>query len=319
MIYYTNTTLTLRHLAFIGRWSPFHKGHVAIIQKKKKEFPALPVLIMVRDSDTEQFSTRVRAELVKRWMTRNHIRGTIMIVPNIYGIYWGRGVGYERAYVEIPEKLQNISGTHIRETIQIKHKLWEKNLAHKESGYLLTPKISGILEHGLVVWLTGPPASGKTTIANLLIKKLTTLYPHIKTQFLDGDAMRSTPMADTVSFSTEDRDRHILRMAYLAKMFADHGILVVCAFVSPHNTIRTKAKRIIGGKRFMEVFVKTSLAVRMRRDTKGLYKKAQAGHLSNLTGFNESYEPPVAPEMICNNDTKPALFHVNRILTFITQ
>lgn len=319
MIYFTNVDPQLPHLTFIGRWSPFHEGHLAIIQKKRKKFPKLPILVMVRDSTTEQFSASIRAEYIKHWIIEQDIRGTIMIIPNVFGVYWGRNVGYETEYVNIPKKLQLISGTHIRNYINTKKPAWKNNLAQKKNGYLLTPKISHIIERGLVVWLTGCPASGKTTIAKTLIKKAEQLFPHLKTQLLDGDTMRSTPMADTVGFSTDDRAKHVLRMAYLAKMFADQGILVICAFVSPDRSIRKKSKRIIGGKRFVEVYVNTSLAIRMKRDVKELYKKAQAGKILNLTGFNGRYQPPIKPDVICDNDRNSATYHANRILTKITQ
>ncbi|MEK7801730.1 MAG: adenylyl-sulfate kinase, partial [Pseudomonadota bacterium] len=235
------------------------------------------------------------------------------------GIYWGRGVGYKTGYVEAPKILQKISGTQIRKNISAKTAGWKQSLAHKKSGYMLTAKISSILEHGHVIWLTGCPASGKTTIANALLKKIARHYPHVRTQLLDGDVMRSTPMADTVGFTREDRARHILRMAYLAKMFADQGILVVCAFVSPDRAVRAKAKNIIGTERFVEVYVKTSLPIRIKRDKKGLYKKARTGIIQNLTGFNEPYEMPDNPEIVCANDSRAVEFHVENILRYITQ
>ena len=253
MIYYSNSPLETPHMTFIGRWSPFHNGHKAIITKKITENPLLPVLILVRHTLTDQYTASARAMYIKQWMTDQHIKGTIMIIPNVEGVYWGRGVGYKTEPVSVDEAITSISGTDIRRRMQDKKSSWHNLVAVPESAYLLTPAVSSIVEQGLVVWLTGCPSSGKTTIARAFIHHVAATYPHLKTQLLDGDDMRATPVAAGVGFSKKDRADHILRMAYIAKMFADHGILVVCAFVSPDRRIRMKAKKIIGKNRYIEV------------------------------------------------------------------
>lgn len=317
MIYFTNTTLTSKHLAFIGRWSPFHKGHVAIIQKKRKERPTLPVLIMVRDTDTDAYPAYIRAAYIKTWVLKHHIKATIMIIPNIEGIYWGRDVGYSVGLVDVDRKLQKISGTDIRKNIFQNAKGWKQAVANPQSSQLLSPKISTIIEHGLVIWLTGCPSSGKTTIANALLSHVHTMYPYLKIQLLDGDAMRASPMAQHVGFSAKDRAQHILRMAYLAKMFADHGILTVCAFVSPDRSIRKQVKDLIGPKRFIEIYVQAKKSTRMKRDVKGMYKQAIAGTIKNLTGYNGLYQAPIRPNILCKTDIETVDQSVAKVLRYV--
>ncbi len=317
MIYYSNTRLDVPHMTFIGRWSPFHKGHAAIIQKKMHEQPKTPILLMVRNTTSEAYSPISRAHYLKLWMQDNHVTGTIMIVPNIEGVYWGREVGYNVGLVDVDAATRQISGTNIRHRIKQRQGDWKHVVGLPASAHLLSPNITTIIERGLVVWLTGWPSSGKTTIAQGILQDIHIHYPHLKTQLLDGDDMRANPLARDVGFSPEDRAAHIIRMAYLAKLFADQGILVVCAFVSPDRRVREQAKKMIGKHRFIEVFVKASKQTCMRRDTKGLYRKAKEGRLHNLTGFNAPYEPPLHPTITCNTDRQSVHRCVERILVAI--
>ncbi len=302
MIYFTNADITVPHMMFIGRWAPFHKGHTAIMLKKLKENPGAPLLILVRNTAKEAFSPSIRAQYIKTWMVENKIKGTIMIIPDIDGVYWGRGVGYKTELVDVDAETKQISGTQIRNKLRAGDPGWTKSVASKDSSYMLSSKVSSILDHGMVLWLTGCPCSGKTTIANRLVSIIKNQFPHLKYQVLDGDAMRSSPLAKSAGFSKQDRADHIRRMAYLAAMFADHGILVICSFVSPEGKIRSEAKKMIGKKRFIEIYIAASLQTRMRRDTKGLYKKAKAGKLKQLTGFDADYDIPTHPDIVCNTD-----------------
>jgi len=317
MIYYTNVKTDQPHMAFIGRWSPLHKGHISIMEKKRKENPEKPILILVRDTDFDGYSAPFRAELVKIWIKERGIKGTIMIIPDIEGVYWGRDVGYNTEMVEVNERIKNISATEIRNGIKNGNKLWKKNIACEGFSHLLTDQTSKIAESGLVIWLTGCPCSGKTTISIELVKKIRGSYPHIRVQQLDGDVIRNTPMAQGVGFSHEDRALHIKRMAQLAKMFANQGILVICAFVSPNKKIRNQARKIIGKKRFIKVYIKASQKTRIKRDGKGLYAKAIAGKISNLTGYNASYEEPDSPDLICNTDRETIKESVEKLFNYL--
>lgn len=314
MIYYSNSDLTQPHMTFIGRWSPFHQGHTAIIQKKMIQHKHLPVLIMVRNTTTDQYAPTHRAEYIKIWMLENNVIGTIMIVPNIEGIYWGRGVGYTVEQVDVDQSIQQVSATAIRKGMKSASNTWKSLVATKDGIDMLAPIVSNIIDHGMVLWLTGCPSSGKTTLSKEIITQLHTRYPHLKIQLLDGDDMRASPLATNAGFSKTDRAQHILRMAYLAKMFADHGILVICAFVSPDRSVRKKAKQIIGDARFIEIYIRASKKTRMRRDVKGMYAKAATGQIKNFTGFNAPYEVPISPSVICDTDKETVAYSAKKII-----
>lgn len=317
MIYYSNSPLDTPHMTFIGRWTPFHKGHAAIIMKKIAEKPKSPVLILIRNTKEDQYSPSARAQYVKIWMITNNIQGTIMIIPNIEGVYWGRGVGYHTGLIDVDAHTTAISGTSIRKNMSDKGKHWQSLVAHKNDAYLLSKNISNIIEHGLVVWLTGCPSSGKTTIAKDLIRIISSQYPHLKTQLLDGDEMRASPLAHQVGFAPKERADHIIRMAHLAGMFASHGILTVCAFVSPDRKIRNLAKKNIGNKRYIEVYVKATKATRLKRDAKGMYKRAVAGKINNFTGYNAPYQVPLKPHIICDTDQETVAQCVEKIAVYV--
>lgn len=229
---------------------------------------------MVRNTDTDIYPAHVRAEYIRIWMMKHTVTGTIIIVPNIEGIYWGRGVGYRTEEINVDVSIQNISGTGIRNQMQKDSLIWKKSVADENSASLLTPTVARIVEYGAVVWLTGCPSSGKTTIANALRNELSKQFPFLKTQILDGDDMRTSPLAAHIGFTQKDRADHIRRMAYIANIFAKHRILVICAFVSPDKKIREEIKRRIGKDRFIEVYVSARKQTRIQRDPKGLYKKS---------------------------------------------
>ncbi len=300
MIYYSNASLDRPHMTFVGRWTPFHKGHTTLIDTKRKQNPDLPVLILVRSTNYDAYSPQTRAEMIKEWMRENHVVGTIMIIPDVEGVYWGRGVGYKLEKVEVEEAVTKISATKIRKGIGNGKVDWAKQVASEREVGMLKPVTAQIIEKGMVVWLTGCPSAGKTTIAKALYEKIKETHPFLKMQLLDGDVMRGTPIAEGLGFSPEDRALHIRRMGHLAKMFADHGILVIAAFISPSADIRAEIRELIGRKRYVEVFVNASKTVRLARDVKGLYKKAINGEIENLTGFNAPYDRPISPQVVCH-------------------
>lgn len=148
---------------------------------------------------------------------------------------------------------------------------------------------------GRVVWFTGLSGSGKSTLANILDAELHRMGVH--TALLDGDNLRHGLCGD-LGFSAEDRHENLRRVAEVAKLMADTGLVVVTAFVSPFRSDRDRARAIIGPERFAEVFVDCPLEVCAQRDVKGLYAKAQAGLISDFTGVNSPYEVPLAPELV---------------------
>ena len=149
-------------------------------------------------------------------------------------------------------------------------------------------------QRGQVVWLTGLSGAGKSTIANLVEKRLHALGRH--TYLLDGDNVRHGLNKD-LGFTEEDRVENIRRVAEVAKLMVDAGLIVLTAFISPFRAERQLARDILEPGEFIEVFVDTPLAVAEARDVKGLYKKARAGQLKNFTGVDSPYEAPETPEL----------------------
>lgn len=149
-------------------------------------------------------------------------------------------------------------------------------------------------QRGQVVWLTGLSGAGKSTIANLVEKRLHALGRH--TYLLDGDNVRHGLNKD-LGFTEEDRVENIRRVAEVAKLMVDAGLIVLTAFISPFRAERRLARELLGEGEFVEVFVDTPLAVAEARDVKGLYKKARSGQLKNFTGVDSPYEAPEKPEL----------------------
>jgi bifunctional enzyme CysN/CysC len=145
-----------------------------------------------------------------------------------------------------------------------------------------------------VLWFTGLSGAGKSTIANLVEKKLHADGRH--TYLLDGDNVRHGLNKD-LGFTEEDRVENIRRVAEVAKLMSDAGLIVLVSFISPFRAERRMARELMAPGEFVEVFVDTPLAVAESRDVKGLYKKARAGELKNFTGVDSPYEPPEHPEV----------------------
>jgi bifunctional enzyme CysN/CysC len=149
--------------------------------------------------------------------------------------------------------------------------------------------------HGsAVVWFTGLSGAGKSSIANLLEKRLHALGK--RTYLLDGDNVRHGLNKD-LGFTEADRVENIRRVAEVAKLLVDAGVIVLTAFISPFRSERQMARELLEPGEFVEVFVDTPLAVAEERDPKGLYKKARRGELKNFTGIDSPYEPPLSPEI----------------------
>ena len=144
------------------------------------------------------------------------------------------------------------------------------------------------------LWFTGLSGSGKSTIANLLEKRLHADGKH--TYILDGDNVRHGLNRD-LGFTEVDRVENIRRVGEVAKLFVDAGLLVIVAFISPYRAERELARSLFGPGEFIEVFVDTPLEECERRDAKGLYAKARRGELKNFTGIDSDYEPPETPEV----------------------
>jgi bifunctional enzyme CysN/CysC len=150
------------------------------------------------------------------------------------------------------------------------------------------------LQRSCVLWLTGLSGSGKSTIANLVEKRLLAMGRH--TYLLDGDNVRHGLSRD-LGFTAQDRVENIRRVAEVARLMVDAGLIVLVSFISPFRAERRMARGLVEAGEFFEVFVDTPLDVAEQRDPKGLYRKARRGELTNFTGVDSPYEPPEAPEI----------------------
>lgn len=146
---------------------------------------------------------------------------------------------------------------------------------------------------GKVIWFTGLSGSGKSTLANALDRALHEAGKH--TYILDGDNIRHGLNRD-LGFNDTDRVENIRRIAEVSKLMLDAGLIVMTAFISPFKREREMARELIGANNFIEVYVSTSLEVCEQRDVKGLYKKARAGEIPNMTGISSPYDVPEAPD-----------------------
>lgn len=146
-----------------------------------------------------------------------------------------------------------------------------------------------------VVWLTGRPGAGKSTIADAVERRLHAMRLH--TYVLDGDNVR-TGLNKDLGFTPEDRSENVRRVAETAKLMRDAGLVVIVSLVSPFRSDRRAARDLLNDGDFIEVFVDTPADVCVQRDPKGLYAQAHAGALPNMTGVGQAYEPPDAPEVV---------------------
>jgi adenylylsulfate kinase len=169
-------------------------------------------------------------------------------------------------------------------------------------------------QRGCVMWFTGLPASGKSTIARSLEHAL--FQRGLFTFVLDGDNVRHGLNAD-LGFSREDRHENIRRTAHVAELFMQSGIVTLSAFVSPFERDRQLAREIVGNDRFLEVFVEASVDICKERDPRGLYKKALRGEIESFTGISSPYEAPKNPALVLNTSSLTLETCVQRSLSLL--
>ncbi|WP_238269107.1 adenylyl-sulfate kinase [Paraburkholderia terrae] len=168
----------------------------------------------------------------------------------------------------------------------------------------------------VTVWLTGLSGAGKSTIAFLLERELMSMGHAC--YVLDGDNVRHGLTSD-LSFSKEDRRENIRRVAHVAQLMNDAGLIVIAALISPMNEDRAMARAIIGTDSFVETYVSASANDCAKRDPKGLYAKAQAGTITSFTGVSAPYEPPPNPELLVDTTTLTEADSVSRVLDHLRQ
>ena len=168
----------------------------------------------------------------------------------------------------------------------------------------------------VILWFTGLSGSGKSTIANLVEKKLAAEGKH--TYLLDGDNVRHGLNKD-LGFTDADRVENIRRVGEAAKLFVDAGLIVLTAFISPFRSERRMARDLVGEGEFLEVFMDTPIDVCMQRDPKGLYEKARAGKIKNFTGIDSPYEPPEKAELTIRTVEADAESHAQAIVRHLRE
>lgn len=171
-------------------------------------------------------------------------------------------------------------------------------------------------EQGVVIWFTGLSGAGKSTLAEALAPRLRALGR--KVEVLDGDVVRAN-LSRGLGFSKEDRDTNILRIAFVANLLARNGVAVITAAISPYREVRQQARAMVeaDGSRFVEVYAAATLDECEARDVKGLYAEARAGKRTGFTGIDDPYEPPLAPEVVCETGRETVAASVGRILEYL--
>jgi adenylylsulfate kinase len=159
------------------------------------------------------------------------------------------------------------------------------------------PMSDRVTHRGLTVWFTGLSSAGKTTISQSLHETLQARG--YKVEWLDGDVVRQRLSKD-LGFSKEDRDENIRRIGALAGQLTETGAIVLVSAISPYRAVRDEVRQRIGA--FREVWVHAPLAVCEQRDIKGIYRRGRAGEIHNVTGLDDPYEQPLAPDLECRTD-----------------
>lgn len=209
----------------------------------------------------------------------------------------------------------SISGTQMRDGFLNQGKTIPEWFTRPEIAEILAKAYPPPDRRGVCVWFTGLSGAGKTKTAEILTVRL--LEYGYQVTVLDGDVVR-THLSKGLGFSKEDRDTNVLRIGFVAAEIARHGGIVIAAAVSPYRATRNEVRNLIGSNRFIEVFVDTPLELCEQRDVKGLYVKARSGLIKGFTGIDDSYEPPLDPEItldtISHTPEDNALFIFNYLL-----
>ncbi len=165
---------------------------------------------------------------------------------------------------------------------------------------------------GVTLWFTGLPCSGKSTIALRLADRLRALGRGV--EILDGDVVR-TNLSKGLTFSREDRETNLRRIGFVCGLLGRNGVVAIAAVISPFRNIREELRRQLGD--FVEIWTKAPLEECIRRDVKGMYKKALAGEIKNFTGVDDPYEEPLRPDVVCETDRESIDQSTDKILAHL--
>lgn len=169
-------------------------------------------------------------------------------------------------------------------------------------------------QRGCVIWLFGLSGSGKSTLANALERRLHA--EGVLTKLLDGDNIRSG-LNRGLGFSDEDRSENIRRIAEVARLFLQAGVVTIASFITPKRELREMARAIVGADDFREVYVKCSFEKCAARDVKGLYAKAASGHVSQFTGKDSDFEEPAGADLVLDSEAESVDESCARLYNFV--
>lgn len=171
--------------------------------------------------------------------------------------------------------------------------------------------------HGsAILWFTGLPSSGKSTLANEVEKVL--IQSNKRTYILDGDNVR-VGLCKDLGFSAEDREENIRRIGEVSKLFVDAGVIVLSAFVSPYRVDRDRIRDIVEDGEFIEIFIDCPVEECEKRDVKGLYKKAREGIIKGFTGIDDPYEEPSNPEIVIKTNEMNIEESTEKIVNYLSE
>lgn len=171
------------------------------------------------------------------------------------------------------------------------------------------------VEGGLVLWFTGLPASGKTTISRRVAERISN--SGYRVEVLDGDWARKT-VSIGAGFTPEERRKHLVRIAWITRLLARNGVIVLCSFVSPYISVRREVMEILEEEtRFLMIYVKCSIEEAIRRDPKGLYARALRGEITHMTGIDDPYEEPEDPDLTLDTERRGIDENVNDVLVLL--
>ena len=169
-------------------------------------------------------------------------------------------------------------------------------------------------QHAKVIWLFGLSGSGKSTLTTALEQRL--FADGFVTTLLDGDNLRDG-LNKGLGFSDADREENIRRVAEVSKLFLQSGIICLNSFITPKESLRTLARGIIGAENLLEIYIECPFETCLKRDVKGLYKKAQAGQIANFTGQASAFEPPAHPHLTLNTEMTPLEESLETLYSFV--
>lgn len=278
-------SIPVRRNLFIGRFSPWHSGHKFIVDKALENGESVAIAVRERPlTEGDPYSVTERIQMISDTYVEEIASGTVIVFPicDISAVSIGRLVGYDVNRYDAPEDIKGISATGIRKAMAEGDPSWKEVVPEGTVKFFEN-------REGQVLWFTGPSGSGKTTIAQAAAKELELCGKKVK--ILDGDELRKG-ISNNLGLSPEDRTEHNRRVAHMAKAIADVGGVCIVALISPYKVNREVAEEIIGKDRFNLIHIESTKEERIERDPKGLYKKAIAGEIKNLTGYDGEYDNP---------------------------